>query len=204
MVERREDLALELQPALNVARQQAAPHQLDRDLLLELLVGALREEHLAHAAAAEAAHDAIRTDALAGEVDRCFLVRCSGAHGAVVAEPLLARFELVHCARVQIAVAGARLANEAQPLVRRQGLRLFEELLQGLGRHCAHLKARCVACPSVELNRRALAGAALGARSATLEFRHAPSDPFHDRNPCAKDCSAAAARIDHQGLITIL
>ncbi len=136
MVERREDLALELQPTLNIARQQAASHQLDRHLLLELLVGALREEDLAHAAAAEAAHDAIRTDALAGEVDRCFL-RMLRRHGAVVAEPLLTRFELVHRARVQIAVAGARLANEAQPLVRRQGLRLVEELLQGLGRHCA-------------------------------------------------------------------
>ena len=76
MVERREDLALELQPALDVARQQPAPHQLDRDLLLELLVGALREEHLAHAAAAEAAHDAIRTDALAGEID-CRVARRS-------------------------------------------------------------------------------------------------------------------------------
>ena len=141
MIERRQDLAFELQPALHLARQQPAPHQLDRDLLLELLVGALGEEHLAHAAAAEAAHDAIGADALAGEVDRRVLGSLR-RDGAVVAEPLLARFELVHRARVQIAVGRARLANEAQPLVRRQGLRLVEDLLQGLGRHCRHLSAR--------------------------------------------------------------
>ena len=30
-----------------------------------------------------------------------------------------------------------------------QRLRLIEDLLQGLGGHCVHLKAQCTACPSV-------------------------------------------------------
>jgi hypothetical protein len=112
MIERRQDLAFELQPALDMPRQQPASHQLDCDLLPELLVGALGQEHLAHAAAAEAAHDAIWPDALAGEVN-CFLLGSVGRHCAVVTEPLLTRFELVHGAGVQIAVARASLANEA-------------------------------------------------------------------------------------------
>ena len=57
--------------------------------------------------------------------------------------------ELVHRVRVQVAVGGACLANEAQPLVGRQGLRLVEDLLQGLGGHWRILRPRRAGCPSV-------------------------------------------------------
>ena len=139
MIERRQDLAFELQPALHMSRQGPASDQLDRDLLLELLVGAIREEDLAHAATPETAHDAIRADPLAGEVD-CGVFLALRCRGVVLAEPLLPRLELVHRVGVQIAIGRASLADETQPLVRRQRLRLIEDLLQRLGRHCAILK----------------------------------------------------------------
>src|SRR6185295_11143279 len=109
----------------------------------ELLVGALSEKHFTHAAAPEAAHDAVRPDALSGEVN-CVLFGTLGCYCAVFTEPLLARLELVHGIGVQIAVSRASLANEAQALVRRQRLRLIENLLQGLARHRAILRLGAV------------------------------------------------------------
>ncbi len=64
VLECREDLPLHAQAALNLRREQPAAHDLQRDALLILLIGALREVHVAHAAGAELAHDAIAAEHL--------------------------------------------------------------------------------------------------------------------------------------------
>src|SRR5512138_1124084 len=61
MLEQREDPSLLDEPADDARR--AVLHQLDRDALLELTVSTLAEEHAAHPAAADLAHDAERADA---------------------------------------------------------------------------------------------------------------------------------------------
>ena len=50
VVELRQDLALDLEPRRNAAPDGAAVHDFDRDLLLELGIGAFREVDFAHAA----------------------------------------------------------------------------------------------------------------------------------------------------------
>jgi hypothetical protein len=57
----RQDLPLGLEARLNVAREGAAGYDLDRDLLLELGVGAFGQEYLSHAANAEGAQQPIGT-----------------------------------------------------------------------------------------------------------------------------------------------
>ena len=85
VLQRRQDLPLHAQPALHLAREHAAADQLDRDLLLVLLVGALGEIHIAHAAGAELAHDPVRTQALAFERSGG-IVRAALAGGDLVPE----------------------------------------------------------------------------------------------------------------------
>ena len=73
VLEHREDAPLFAKPADHHGAGQAAPDELDRDLLIEFAVGALGEEHGTHAAVPELAHDSVRTDAAAGQ-DRADLV----------------------------------------------------------------------------------------------------------------------------------
>ena len=66
MVEPRQDLALGEKAAHDLARVEVAAHQLERHLLLELAVGALRPPDFAHAAPPQAGAQPVRTDAVAG------------------------------------------------------------------------------------------------------------------------------------------
>ena len=66
VVEVGEDLALGAEAADDLVRVHAAPDELEGDLLLELLVGPLRQVDRAHAAPAELAHHPVGADALAG------------------------------------------------------------------------------------------------------------------------------------------
>ena len=86
VLQRRQDLPLRAQPALHLAREHAAADQLDGDLLLILLVGALGEIDVAHAARAELAHDAIRAEARAFERAGDFFVRVALAGSDLVPE----------------------------------------------------------------------------------------------------------------------
>ena len=63
MVELRQDLPLDLEPRRCAAPDRAAVHDFDRDLLLELGIGALREVDFAHAARPQGAQHAVRSDA---------------------------------------------------------------------------------------------------------------------------------------------
>ena len=75
MLECGDDLALAQEAFASARSEQGAPDDLERDLLLDLSVGALRPEHNAHAAAAEFLAQDVRADAIAdgdaGRIDRC-------------------------------------------------------------------------------------------------------------------------------------
>jgi hypothetical protein len=64
MVQLSEDLPFDLQARFHRACERAAVHQLDRNLLLEFSVGSLGEINLAHAAHAQDAEQAVRSDAV--------------------------------------------------------------------------------------------------------------------------------------------
>ncbi len=66
VIEPGQDLALAEEAAHELARVEVAAHQLERDLLLELAVGALGAPDLAHAAPPEELAQRIRTDTVAG------------------------------------------------------------------------------------------------------------------------------------------
>ncbi len=62
----RENLPLAEEAAENLAAEWPAANELERDVLLELAVGAIGQEHPAHAAVADLADHAVRPDAVAG------------------------------------------------------------------------------------------------------------------------------------------
>ncbi len=64
--ERRQDLALAAKVGFEIGRRHGAPDHLQRDVVAVLPVGAPREEHRAHAAAAELPHDLVGAHARAG------------------------------------------------------------------------------------------------------------------------------------------
>ncbi len=64
MIELGEDLAFDLEPRLDAPRKRAAENHLDGHLLLELGIGALGQENLAHPAHAQRAQYAIGSDAI--------------------------------------------------------------------------------------------------------------------------------------------
>ncbi len=70
MIERCQDLPLGAQAGLHLSRQNAAADELDGDLLVILLVGALTQVHLAHPAATEDPPDLVRSDAIARTMRR--------------------------------------------------------------------------------------------------------------------------------------
>ena len=103
-------------------REHAAADQLDRDLLLVLLVGALGEIHVAHAAGAELAQDPVRTEALAFERSRG-IVRAALAGGDLVPEAGLGNVlaETEHHVRQQRLVRAARATHVFRALARTEG-----------------------------------------------------------------------------------
>ncbi len=64
----RENLALAEKAPQNLSAVRPAADQLECDLLFELAVGAIREEHTAHATVANLAYQPVRPDAIAGLV----------------------------------------------------------------------------------------------------------------------------------------
>src|SRR5262245_23219351 len=63
MIEAREDLPFGAEPAYQAARSDAAAHDLDRHLLVKLIVRTHRAIHIAHAALTDQRDDLVRTDA---------------------------------------------------------------------------------------------------------------------------------------------
>ena len=67
MLEGGEDLSLAAEPGERQFRIDVALHDLDRDALLVLIVGAGRLVHRAHAAHADEAHDGVGAEPLADQ-----------------------------------------------------------------------------------------------------------------------------------------
>ena len=67
MLQAREDPPLVPEPAQRFRHGQAGRQELHRDLLLELVVAALGQPDRAHAAAADLAHEPVRSDVPSGE-----------------------------------------------------------------------------------------------------------------------------------------
>ena len=65
MMQPREDLPFPQEPLANLIAGVSAADQLERDLLLELAVRPVGQEHMAHAPAADFSDDAVRPDAIA-------------------------------------------------------------------------------------------------------------------------------------------
>ena len=100
-------------------RQQPALDQLDRDVLLELLVGALGEEHLAHAALTEAAQNAVGPTRWPAGIRRRLVRRRSDRSSSL--EPRLPRLQMLDGLARTSLVAGAGVAYEAQLFPRAAG-----------------------------------------------------------------------------------
>ncbi len=128
VLQRRQDLPLHAQPALHLAREHAAADQLDRDLLLVFLVGALGEIHVAHAAGAELAQDPISAEPLAFE-RAGGIVRAALAGGDLVPEADLrtAFAEPEQHVRQQRLVRAARETHVFRALARTEGERALDD-----------------------------------------------------------------------------
>ena len=130
MIERGKDLTFDFETPSHMLRCEPSLDQLDRDQLLELMVGALCQDHFAHASRAQRLDDAIGTQHLSNVVASLCFGRSEGCIDFEVPPVRRARAQTIHRALEETFVGAADIPEKSEPVARCEGLRLTHDLLE--------------------------------------------------------------------------
>ena len=138
MVERRDDLTLGAESRMIHVRVEPGAQQFERDVLLELPVGATREQHARHASAPDLAHDRVGADSSAGRRPSRFLGFSDDRRGDVRGRRRKESARVVHPLQellrfaAQVWGADARGVEHFRPIARIARERRIEHLGEAL------------------------------------------------------------------------